>query len=146
MRRHGERIRRDRRYRDRHGVYAVLLGPRGVLLTHQAQPVPEWQLPGGGIDPGEAPLAALHREVLEETGWTLRPLRRLGVYQRFTFMPEYDLWARKICHIWLARPALRRGPPAEPGHSAGWFSAPAALAQVTNAGDRAMLASALRQS
>jgi len=96
--------------------------------------------------PGRTPLAALHREVVEETGWRAAGLRRLGAFRRFTYMPEYDLWARKICHVWLARPALRRGPPAEPGHSAGWFSPRAALAIATNAGDREMLARALRRS
>ena len=34
-----------RRYRLRRGVYAVLPLGRGVLLTHQAAPVPEVQLP-----------------------------------------------------------------------------------------------------
>jgi len=140
MRRHGERIRRDRRYRDRHGVYAVILGPRGVLLTHQTEPVPEWQLPGGGIDPGESRLAALHREVLEETGWTLRPWYRFGAYQRFTYMPEYDLWAEKLCTVYLGRPALRLGAPSEPGHSAHWVPLAAAPALVGNAGDAGFLA------
>lgn len=146
MRRYGERIERGRRYRDRIGVYAVLLRAGRVLLTHQAEPLPEWQLPGGGIDPGESPLATLHREVLEETGWTIHPLCRLGAFQRFTYMPEYDLWARKVCHVYLARPAMRHGPPTEPGHAAGWFLPQAALHRVTNAGDRAMLARALAQS
>ena len=35
-----------------------------MLATHQAEPVPEFQLPGGGIDQGEHPIPALHREVL----------------------------------------------------------------------------------
>ena len=42
-----------------------------ILATHQAEPVPEFQLPGGGIDRGEHPIAALHREVYEETGWKI---------------------------------------------------------------------------
>jgi 8-oxo-dGTP diphosphatase len=41
-----------------------------VLLLHQATP-PEpdsWDLPGGGLDPGETLLQGLMREVQEETG------------------------------------------------------------------------------
>lgn len=144
MRRFGERVQVGQRYRDRPGAYAVLLRAGRVLLTHQAEPVPEWQLPGGGIDPGESPVAALHREVAEETGWAIAVPRRLGAYQRFAYMPEYDLWARKICHIYLARPVTRRGPPTEPGHAVGWFTPDTALERLASAGDRHMLARLLR--
>lgn len=109
-----------RRYRLRPGAYAILCHDREVLLTFQEQPAPEFQLPGGGIDPGESALAALHRETMEETGWSIGNLRRLGAYRRFCYMPDYDLWAEKLCHIWLARPILRRGAPSEPGHHAVW--------------------------
>ena len=109
-------------------------------MTHQADPGPETQLPGGGIDPGEGPLQALYREAREETGWSLGVLRKLGVYQRFTYMPEYDLWARKICHIYLCAPRLCLGPPTETGHTALWLSPEAALeawsARVTSGSPR----------
>ena len=105
----------------------------------QAEPVPELQLPGGGIDPGESPVQALHREVLEETGWRIRPQRRLGVYRRFTFMPDYDKWAEKLCMIYLARPVLCYGPPSEPGHTALWMQAGAAVRALDNEGDRHFL-------
>jgi ADP-ribose pyrophosphatase len=36
-----------------------------------------WELPAGHIDPGEQPLAAAKRELLEETGYTARRWRRL---------------------------------------------------------------------
>lgn len=140
MRRYGEPIRRGTRYRLRPGAYAVLALGRQVLLTHQMAPQPEFQLPGGGIDPGESAIRALHREVLEETGWRIGGLRRLGAYRRFVYMPEYDMHAEKVCHIFLARPVRRLGPPSEPGHSAFWVSLPAAADLVASPGDRAILA------
>jgi 8-oxo-dGTP diphosphatase len=120
MRRFGERVEPSRRYVTRPGAYVVLLRGGDVLLTHQAEPVPEFQLPGGGIDAGEQPIAALYREVYEETGWSIALCRRLGAYRRFSYMPEYDLWAEKVCAVYLARPARRLGPPTEPHHTALW--------------------------
>lgn len=142
--RFGDPVRKDIAYRTRPGAYAILLRGARVLVTHQSMPHPEYQLPGGGIDPGESPLPALVREAREETGWNVRILRRLGAYQRFTYMPEYDLWARKVCHIYLGAPILpRRGQPLEPGHSAHWMLAEEALASLASAGDRHYLARAM---
>jgi 8-oxo-dGTP diphosphatase len=139
MRRYGETIVKGQRYRPRPGAYAIL--PRGghVLLTHQAAPTPEFQLPGGGIDPGESTLTALHREVIEETGWKIAAPRRVGAFRRFAYMPEYDLWAEKICHIYVAQPVRPLHDPTEPGHEAVWMEAEAALSSLANHGDRAFL-------
>ena len=139
IRRYGEPVERGVRYRPRPGAYAVLLRDGQVLLTHQSEPTPELQLPGGGIDPGEHPVPALHREVLEETGWTMSPPRRLGAFRRFAYMPEYDKWAEKLCSIWLARPVLRRGPPSEAGHVAIWAPLDVAAEVIPNEGERAFL-------
>ncbi|PZX18952.1 8-oxo-dGTP diphosphatase [Palleronia aestuarii] len=133
-----------RRYTPRHGAYGVLEREGLVLLTLQEEPQMEFQLPGGGIDPGESPLRALHREVMEETGWRIAAPRRLGAFRRFTYMPEYDLWAEKICHIYAARPILRHGPPSEPGHHAVWMAPETAYDLLGNRGDAAFLKSALR--
>lgn len=141
MRRFGAPAQPRQRYIDRRGVYAVIREGRDLLLTEQASPGPELQLPGGGIDPGEGTLAALHRECLEETGWRIQVQRRLGAFQRYTYMPEYRIWARKVCHIYLARPVLRLGPPTEAGHSAIWMSIDTAADRLANAGDRHMVAS-----
>lgn len=145
MRRYGEPVKRGQHYRRRPGAYAVILDGDSLLATHQMEPVPEFQLPGGGIDPGEHPIPALHREIYEETGWRVQIERRLGAYRRFTYMPEYDRWAEKVCTIYLARPVLRLGPPTEAGHTAVWMPAIVALDLLGTDGDRAMLAQALRQ-
>jgi 8-oxo-dGTP diphosphatase len=144
IRRYGEPVKAGQRYTRRPGVYAVLLRGDHILATHQAEPVPEFQLPGGGIDKGEQPIAALHREVFEETGWKIAVTRRLGAFRRFTYMPEYDLWAEKVCTVFLADPVRRLGPPSEAGHSAVWLPAHRALDLLGNPGDRGMLASLLR--
>lgn len=142
IRRLGDPPETGRTYRLRPGVYAILARGRDILVTHQAEPWPEFQLPGGGIDRGEAPIAALHREVMEETGWTIAEPRRLGAFRRFTFMPEYDLWAEKLCTIYMARPVRRLGPPTEPGHSAVWMTPESALCELANTGDAMFVAKA----
>ena len=139
IRRYGEAVKRGVRYRIRPGAYAILVRGGEVLMTYQAEPTPELQLPGGGIDPGEQPVPALHREVYEETGWTIGPPRRLGAYRRFAYMPEYDRWAEKLCSIWLARPIRRLGPPTEAGHTAMWAPLDVAAEALSLAPERAFL-------
>lgn len=144
IRRFGEAVKPEQRYRRRPGAYAVLMREGQVLVTHQSEPNPEFQLPGGGIDPGESAIRALHREVYEETGWTISSARRIGAYRRFTFMPDYEIWAEKLCHIYMARPVLRRSAPTEPGHRDVWLSPEEALDLLANAGDRHFLLHVLR--
>ena len=137
--RFGTPPRRHQTYRPRPGVYAILPGKTGLLLTLQDAPEPEFQLPGGGIDPGESPLQALHREVSEETGWKIGGARRLGVYRRFAYMPEYDMWAEKICTVFVAVPVLQLSEPTEPGHSVIWASADQAVDLLASSGDAAFV-------
>lgn len=140
---HGARPKSAKAYRRRPGAYALLPRDGKVLLTFQSTPVPELQLPGGGIDPGETPMRALHREVREETGWRVRPLRLLGRYRQYGFMPEYDMWAEKICAIYLARPIQWVAPPEHDEHRVVWATPEEAAERLTNAGDRAFLRAAL---
>ena len=139
MRRFGEPVLRGQTYRARPGAYAVLIRGGDMLVTFQADPDPEIQLPGGGIDPGEQPLAALHREVIEETGWSIAAPRKIGAYRRFAYMPDYDRWAEKIAHLYVARPVLRLGPPTEPGHAAFFLPVRLAVDRLASAGERHFL-------
>lgn len=139
----GSPPRPDRRYRLRPGAYGLLLAGDRMLLTLQHAPEPEFQLPGGGIDPGEGPVAALHREVFEETGWRISTPRRIGAYRLFRYMPEYDLWAEKLCSVWLARPVMRLGPPSEAGHSAVWLPLSKGVASIVDPGAQSVIANFL---
>ncbi|GFE64731.1 NUDIX domain-containing protein [Litoreibacter roseus] len=136
IRRFGEAPIPQQRYGHRPGAYAIIEKGGDLLVTHQAAPYPEVQLPGGGIDPGESPLQALHREVEEETGWIISVPRRLGAFRRFVFMPEYDKFAEKVCHIYLAKAVYARGAPTEAGHMALFMPPSVAVEVLANSGDR----------
>lgn len=141
MRRYGDSPEPGRKYEPRAGVYAILPRDGSLLLTHQEEPTPEFQLPGGGIDPGESPLRALHREVFEETGWHIANPRRVGVFKRFTFMPEYDKWAEKLCTIYVAHPVRPLSAPSEPGHMAIWMPVDLAPQLLADPGSADLVAS-----
>jgi 8-oxo-dGTP diphosphatase len=69
-------------------AYALVRRDDAILLTRNSARGPrpgQWSLPGGGVDHGEPPAAAVAREVTEETGLsaTIGPL--LGVHdEHFT--------------------------------------------------------------
>ncbi len=136
IRRFGETPDPSQHYKIRQGAYAILERNNQLLLTYQALPLPELQLPGGGIDEGESHIRALHREVLEETGWVISQARRLGAYRRFTYMPEYEMWAEKVCSIYLAYPVRQLSLPTEDGHTPIWASTEFAASNLENSGDR----------
>ena len=63
----------------RPGVSAVIRTPGGLLLQRRDDNG-LWGLPGGSVEPGESVSEALVREVREETGLEVVPLRLIGVY------------------------------------------------------------------
>jgi len=63
------------------GVFAFLRNDNGdVLCVRQNYPPFEWTLPGGRVEPKESPLAALYREVQEETRCRIEVRRFIGSY------------------------------------------------------------------
>ncbi|MDT0213373.1 NUDIX domain-containing protein [Rothia sp. ARF10] len=66
-------------------AYAVVRSSRGVLLTELSERTNAaglWNLPGGGLDPGEEPVDAVVREVHEETGQRVTDVQLLTVLTR----------------------------------------------------------------
>ncbi|MBP5489213.1 MAG: serine hydrolase [Lachnospiraceae bacterium] len=66
----------------REGCRAIIVQDGKILLTHELNSG-WWLIPGGGLEEGETPEGCVVREVEEETGYLVRPLRR------FLFLCEY---------------------------------------------------------
>lgn len=59
---------------------SIVTNEAGELLLIQRHDIRTFDLPGGGLDPGELPTEAAVRETFEETGLHVRPLQLLALY------------------------------------------------------------------
>lgn len=94
-------------------------------------------MPGGRVEPGEDPLAAVRREVAEETGCEIDVQRLVGVYACVT-PPPMVLHLLRCRHV-AGEPRARESRVPE----AGWFDADEARRLVTNPPSAQRLADAL---
>jgi ADP-ribose pyrophosphatase YjhB (NUDIX family) len=87
----------NRRYPQRPivGVGALIFRRDRVLMAQRGKPPHKgaWSLPGGAVEVGESLDAAVRREVREETGLAVKPLKVFQVFERImrdaAGAPEY---------------------------------------------------------
>lgn len=99
------------------GVFAAIFDGDGrILCVRMNYATHAWTTPGGRVEPGESPLAALEREVLEESGLVVVADGLVGVYSK---PHNNDL----CCSCGLACCAIIRG--SQTARSPSWVTLPA---------------------
>jgi 8-oxo-dGTP diphosphatase len=65
-------------------ISAAIVDQSGRVLVTRRRDNGHWEPPGGILEMEESILDGLNREVLEETGLTIEPIRLTGVYKNMT--------------------------------------------------------------
>ena len=76
----------------RAGSRAVVVRGQDILLSHEIN-TDVWMIPGGGLEEDETPEACCIREVEEETGCIVRPVRHFltmnEYYEEYRYITDY---------------------------------------------------------
>ena len=112
----------------RPGVAVVLRDAAGRVLLHRRRIGGGWAPPSGSVEPGENVLAALHRELQEETALTSTVERIVGVYSDPSCMvvayPDGRV-VHFVTTLFLCRAVSGTLDGNDEGLEWGWFSADA---------------------
>ena len=102
------------------GVIPIGADGRVLLIDHYRfmTDTRDWEVPSGGIEPGETVLAGAARELLEETGYTAADWTVLGKYH-----PSNGS-SNQVFHVTIARDLTRRSEPLDQNETLGlrWFT------------------------
>lgn len=115
----------DRTPEERAGAYAIALNEGRLLVVEYMRNL---HLPGGALVAGEVPEDALHREVLEETGYEIERAVPLGQAAQYVASPEG--YFNKICAFFAVDVGHRVRNYYSPGHSPEWVPLDDAIPRI----------------
>ncbi|MDB9784486.1 RNA pyrophosphohydrolase [Pelagibacteraceae bacterium] len=84
----------------RTGVGIVVLNSRNEVFVAKRKdnPVNKWQMPQGGVEPGEELLSAMRRELYEETS-----IKSFKIIRELEYWLEYELPKNLVGIIWKGK-------------------------------------------
>ncbi len=99
-------------------LFAVVKNPKSFFLL------------GGGIENDETPEEALHREVIEEVGMSIRIDQKIGVAVQYLYVPEVDLHICKKGYFYKVTLLEQVSETSEDNHELLWLSEEEALEKL----------------
>tara|TARA_B100000242_G_scaffold256364_1_gene199754 strand:+ start:1999 stop:2469 length:471 start_codon:yes stop_codon:yes gene_type:complete len=91
---------KDKRLPMRDGVGVIILNKKNKVFVGKRKdnPIDKWQMPQGGVDDQEGYLAAMRRELFEETG-----IKNIEILKEIEGFFEYELPQNLIGIIWKGK-------------------------------------------
>jgi len=75
--------------KDQSVIGIIFSSDKSKVLLIKRRDVPVWVLPGGGIEDNESLEKAITREILEETGFSTKIIRKVGEYTPINKLAKY---------------------------------------------------------
>ena len=105
-------------YQPRPGSYGVIFRAENEIAVVKYRE--RFRLPGGGADPGESPEETLQREVMEEIGYGIAQIKRVGFAIQYAYS-EGEGYFAKQCSFYRACVGTGDSRASEDDHELNWL-------------------------